>query len=148
MNTHLETETYPTVQEAQGREFLRGPAKAGGAVIATGDFNSAADGSQTPTYGILLAAGYRDLWSDRFPRAPGYTCCAADDLHDATVRFDQRLDLVLVHDPRAPNAGGIVGLVRADIVGDTPSERTVSGLWPSDHAGVVASLLLPPVGHP
>ena len=148
VTTHLTQQRNEAVQLAQAQELITLLADEQDPLILTGDFNSAADGSQTPTYGILLAVGYRDLWSDRFPRAPGYTCCAADDLHDATVRFDQRLDLVLVHDPRAPNAGGIVGLVRADIVGDTPSERTVSGLWPSDHAGVVASLLLPPVEHP
>jgi hypothetical protein len=28
------------------------------------------------------------------------------------------------------------------LVGEKPSDRTPSGLWPSDHAGVVASLRL------
>ena len=61
-NTHLEVENFASVQEAQGREFLAGPAKAGGAVIATGDFNSAADGSTTTTYADLTKSYFKDAW--------------------------------------------------------------------------------------
>ena len=61
-NTHLEVEGFAAVQEAQGREFLAGPAKSGGAVIATGDFNSAADGSTTTTYADLTKSYFTDAW--------------------------------------------------------------------------------------
>ena len=44
VDTHLETEESPLVQQAQASEFLAGPGK-GGTIIVTGDFNSAADGS-------------------------------------------------------------------------------------------------------
>ena len=47
ITTHLEVESFPTVQEAQGREFLAGPANTDGAVIATGDFNSDAEPAPT-----------------------------------------------------------------------------------------------------
>ena len=30
-----------------------------------------------------------------------------------------------------------------DVVGEEPADRTASGLWPSDHAGVIATLTLP-----
>jgi hypothetical protein len=30
-----------------------------------------------------------------------------------------------------------------NLIGDTPADFTPSGLWPSDHAGVVATLTLP-----
>jgi hypothetical protein len=33
--------------------------------------------------------------------------------------------------------------VDADVVGEESTDRTPSGLWPSDHAGVVATLALP-----
>src|SRR5437588_779369 len=33
--------------------------------------------------------------------------------------------------------------VRRGVVGDRPADRTASGLWPSDHAGVAATLLTP-----
>jgi hypothetical protein len=29
-----------------------------------------------------------------------------------------------------------------DVVGDTTADKTPSGLWPSDHAGIVATLVL------
>ncbi|MFS4096321.1 hypothetical protein [Streptomyces sp. AF1A] len=32
----------------------------------------------------------------------------------------------------------------AKVIGDRPGDRTPSGLWPSDHAGVAASLRLGP----
>jgi hypothetical protein len=37
--------------------------------------------------------------------------------------------------------------VKATVIGDELQDRTESGLWPSDHAGVVAKIqfLLPPV---
>jgi endonuclease/exonuclease/phosphatase family metal-dependent hydrolase len=44
-------------------------------------------------------------------------------------------DLVLFRD----NFGARV----ADVVGEAAADRTESGLWPSDHAGVVATLSLP-----
>ena len=34
-----------------------------------------------------------------------------------------------------------------DVVGEDPDDRTESGLWPSDHAGVVATLELRPHRH-
>ena len=46
----------------KGREFLLGPANTGGAVIAVGDFNSAADGTSTATYGDLTSGFFRDAW--------------------------------------------------------------------------------------
>ena len=54
------------------------------------------------------------------------------DLLNTTVDFDRRLDLVLFR-------GGPCAL-DADVVGDELSDRTPSGLWPSDHGGVVATL--------
>ena len=47
VNTHLDEEFYPQSQQVQALEFLSSPAKTGGAVIAVGDFNSAADCSNT-----------------------------------------------------------------------------------------------------
>jgi len=94
-----------------------------------GDFNSAADGSSTPTYG-LLTAQLRDAWSVR-GRAPGYTCCREPALTDPK-RLDQRIDLILVHGAK-PLAARRVG-VRP--IATTPPR------WASDHAGVVADVRL------
>jgi hypothetical protein len=42
----------------------------------------------------------------------------------------------------SPNAG-IVGGVHADVAGEELDDRTASGRWPSDHAGVVVTLHTP-----
>jgi hypothetical protein len=39
---------------------------------------------------------------------------------------------------------GSFQVLRADLVGADPANRTTSGLWPSDHAGVLAKLELIP----
>ncbi len=60
VDTHLETEESPLVQQEQAAEFLAGPGN-GGTVVATGDFNSASDGSTTTSYAQLTAPGqFRD----------------------------------------------------------------------------------------
>jgi endonuclease/exonuclease/phosphatase family metal-dependent hydrolase len=128
-NTHLETEAYPDVQEAQGQEFLAGPARAAGAVIAVGDFNSAADGSTTATFAELTQSYFTDAWSD--PNDPGYTCCQNGTLTNPTSELGSAIDLVLTH--AASRALG------ADVIGDAPFQPAPP-LWPSDHAGVVATL--------
>lgn len=138
VNTHLETEDFPLVQQAQAAEFLAGPAK-GGTVIAVGDFNSAADGSSTTTYAQLTAPGrFSDVW-DESTGGPGFTCCQASNtpplapgaLNNPVSTLQSRIDLVLSR-----------GAARADratavVVGDTPFQG-VPPFWASDHAGVVA----------
>lgn len=128
-NTHLETEANPEVQEAQGQEFLAGPARAPGAVIAVGDFNSAADGSTTTTYVDLTKSYFDDAWDD--PNDPGYTCCQDGTLTNPVSELGSAIDLVLTH-----AASTTVG---ADVIGDTPFQ-VAPPFWPSDHAGVVATV--------
>jgi hypothetical protein len=61
VTTHLEPgETSPAIQVAQGLELLEDLASLpnpGIPTVLTGDMNSAADGSTTPTYGILTNQG-------------------------------------------------------------------------------------------
>lgn len=133
INTHLEQEgAFNAIQVAQGNELLGGPADTSLPVILVGDFNSRADGLGTPTYGNLIGAGFEDAWSATHPGEPGNTFGHDADLLNTTVDLTQRLDLVLFrHD---------VCALDADVVGDELDDRTASGLWPSDHAGVVATL--------
>jgi hypothetical protein len=60
--------------------------------------------------------------------------CCYDSLFDAAARFDHTVDHVLTKP----------GLrkVKATVTGDDASQRTASGLWPSDHGGVVSTLRL------
>lgn len=133
VNTHLESFSNPA-QVAQGQELAAGPARSRLPTILLGDFNSRADGSSTPTYANMLAAGYADAWPQARPGAVGLSCCHGNDLREAGGPFYSRIDLVLLRNgPRAVGAG---------IVGEEPRDR-LNGLWPSDHAGVWARLRLP-----
>lgn len=134
-NTHLEVSGFPAVQEAQAQEFLAGPAYGPGADIALGDFNSAADGSTTDSYDILTGA-FRDAWAVN-PEDPGYTSGQNSTLTNPVSQLDQRIDLILTH--------GAVSTVEAHVVGDQPFRSQTQPpwpIWPSDHAGVVATLRL------
>jgi endonuclease/exonuclease/phosphatase family metal-dependent hydrolase len=130
VNTHLETSIAPVVQLAQAQELLAGPAFGRGADLVVGDMNSAADGSTTPTYGVLTTR-LRDAWRVRHG-APGYTCCQQPTLTNPTSQLSRRIDLILVRGARP---------VTARVVGNVPFAATPP-LWASDHAGVVAALQL------
>jgi len=138
VTTHLEVEDFAATQEAQGQEFLAGPARARRPVIATGDFNSAADPdtTETPTttYADLTERWFRDAW-DVNPGDPGPTCCQAGTLTNPASQLTIRIDLVLTHGP--------VWAKSAHVVGDTLIPGTgAPPFWASDHAGVVAKLRL------
>jgi endonuclease/exonuclease/phosphatase family metal-dependent hydrolase len=142
VNTHLETEDSPLVQQEQAAEFLAGPGK-GGTIVATGDFNSASDGSTTTSYAQLTAPGkFRDVW-DEEELGPGSTCCqqsntpplAPGALNNPVSTLATRIDLILSRGA-ARSSGD-----EAELVGDTPFQATPP-FWPSDHAGVVSTLHL------
>ncbi len=142
VNTHLETEDAPAIQEAQAAEFLAGPAK-GGTIIATGDFNSAADGSTTGSYAQLTAPGkFRDAW-DEAQLGPGWSCCqqsntpplAPGALNNPVSTLASRIDLILSRGAARSDGDD------AELIGDTPFQAEPP-FWPSDHAGVVAKIRL------
>jgi endonuclease/exonuclease/phosphatase family metal-dependent hydrolase len=132
VTTHLEA-TSPPVQVAQGAELLAGPGNTTLPTIYAGDFNSAAAGGpdQTPTYGNLIAAGLVDLWNAANPHQPGLTWpLHGEDPYTQNTALSERIDLVF--------GAGRVTAVSAQRVGI--GRLTPSGLWPSDHAGVVATV--------
>ena len=138
LTTHLEVEGFAATQEAQAQEFLAGPARTRGTVIATGDFNSAADpgptDDTTTTYADLTSGWFKDAWWAN-PGDPGFTCCQNGTLSNPTSQLASRIDLVLTR--------GRVSTRSARVVGDTLIPGATSlPLWPSDHAGVVATLRL------
>ena len=142
VNTHLETEDFPTVQQAQATEFVAGPGR-GGSISAVGDFNSAADGSTTTSYAQLTAPGkFRDAW-DEDQLGDGFTCCQASNtpplapgaLNNHVSTLQTRIDVILSRGA-ARTSGG-----QALVVGDTLFQGTPP-FWPSDHAGVVAEFRL------
>jgi endonuclease/exonuclease/phosphatase family metal-dependent hydrolase len=134
VTTHLESFS-DTSQVAQGQELIGDagvlPSRP---TILLGDLNSRADGTGTPTYANFLAAGFHDTWTQAHPDDLGLTCCFGEDLHEPGGPFYSRIDYILVR-------GGFRA-VAAAVVGEEPRDR-LSGLWPSDHAGVWARLRLP-----
>jgi endonuclease/exonuclease/phosphatase family metal-dependent hydrolase len=131
-DTHLDS-VSAQVRAAQGQELLRRVRAIRGPVVVLGDLNSG-PGSDTTVYDTLRAGGLHDAWTQVHGAAPGLTCCFSPDLRSTARAFSSRIDLVLSRNG--------VRATRAEVVGEAPSDR-VHGLWPSDHAGVVAKLRLP-----
>jgi hypothetical protein len=147
VNSHLEAFGIPGVDAealryAQVGELLAAQkqiAKTYGwlPMVYVGDYNSKA-----PTgiaYQRLVAAVGKDAWVVKNPRDPGYTCCYDAAVSDPTAQLTSRIDLVVVSKK--------IKVVRAWRVGVGTSAMTKSGLWPSDHAGVVARLIVPKRHH-
>lgn len=133
VSTHLEA-VVPAIQVLQADELLEGPANTSLPIVLLGDFNSNAEGTGTATYSNLITNGdFRDAWKEE-DRGQGFTCCQDDDLKNPLSAFTTRIDLVLYN--------GEFEVKKADIVGDTGKEKTSSGLWPSNHGGLVVELKL------
>jgi len=134
VSTHLDGDCPdPAIQTAQATELLQGPGATDLPVVFMGDFNSDPMTGATAAYGVLTGAGFTDAW-DAAGVGPGFTCCQDSSLLNHDSLLNRRIDLVLLR--------GDFGVVGIDTVGDEPADRTSSGLWPSDHAGVVATLKL------
>jgi endonuclease/exonuclease/phosphatase family metal-dependent hydrolase len=139
VNTHLEVDSdsnalFGAVQQSQAQELAAGPLNSKLPTILLGDLNSRADGTGTNSYGQILTAGFRDVWSSTHPGDPGFTCCHNETLTNPTSGHDQRIDFMLTKGPW--------GHFDTDILGEDPSDKTTGGLWPSDHSGVVADVVL------
>ncbi len=142
VNTHLE-DMVTEVQVGQAMELLGMLAAETKPLVLTGDFNSDALTNSTPTYGMVRQAGFVDVWAQAHPREVGLTCCNPEELvNTATSGFTKRVDFVFLGGPWV-REGRFVGGLQAGLVGDQPTDRTASGLWPSDHGGVVARIETP-----
>lgn len=123
VNTHLEAYDE-TVRDAQRDELLAAVGDPGRPVVLVGDFNAVPERVGVP-------APYRDAWVVAGGPGPGHTCGQAAGLVNPESALAQRIDYVFVRDAEVTDCR---------VVGDGPGDRTPSGLWPSDHAGVVADL--------
>lgn len=153
VNTHLENEGEdPTIQDAQAEELIGHLASEEFPIILVGDFNSGPSMEQPiprigSPYDQLVEAGYIDAWAERKgPRAhsgdPGFTCCQDKDLLNIVSELDKRIDLIWIRPDGLP-LGVNEALARTTVEGDDSKEKTPSGLWPSDHAGVTAKMNVP-----
>jgi endonuclease/exonuclease/phosphatase family metal-dependent hydrolase len=152
VNTHLEVRElgpFGFLQAAQALELtqilavlnseplnsLRAP------IIVVGDFNSdprdpILAGPIIPPYLRLTDARFTDAifvdaWTQHRPGNPdGYTCCQQEDLMNRKSVLYERVDLIF--------SSAEPEKVKVHLVGDKIPDNTPSGLWPSDHAGVVS----------
>ncbi|OLD19823.1 MAG: hypothetical protein AUJ01_05235 [Acidobacteria bacterium 13_1_40CM_3_65_5] len=125
-------ELLEQIRRAQVAEMIAtvGPSSA---VVLMGDLN---DLPGSPMYQLLAGSGFTDTWAAIHPGADGLTCCHVADLSDPVARFDQRIDYIWT---RGFNA--VKGSV--DRFGNVPSDRLAGPsypIWPSDHAGLLASI--------
>jgi endonuclease/exonuclease/phosphatase family metal-dependent hydrolase len=139
VSTHLEPNN-PLVRAQQAAEIVApgGPAAATeDPVVLVGDLNSdpAAPAPQGAAFDVLEGAGFADTWAQVNGSAPGLTHGFGELLDDPDASgFSRRIDHVLTHGVAAPAS-------RAKLTGLDPDNRTPAGLWPSDHAGIVTTLL-------
>ena len=138
MTSHLEdVSADPTgltqLQETQAAEMVSIGTSGGIPVVFAGDFNT--DGFRKwDTYLLLTQTlGLSDAWTIAHPRLPGLTWGNSPDLLNLFPRFTQRLDLALFSGP--------FHVESATVIGNTLIDRAVAGMWPSDHAGVLVTLL-------
>lgn len=148
VNTHLEVEPDFTTFEGiclvesapvpcqipQAEELVNEVlAKSEHPTVLLGDFNAEPG---TTAYDIIKGAGLADAWNDQlFRHRPGFTCCQDEQLDNEKSKLDQRIDQIWLGKGVNPR------FVLAGTVGDRWWQKTPSGLWPSDHAGVVAYLI-------
>lgn len=141
--THFESEIQE-IRMAQAQELIATLTSSPYPVIVMGDLNTRApDGA---TYGMFMDGDYVDAWDrNQIPHAgPGFTCCHPGTLLGTARVPDKRIDLVLFRSPNSRHGHGGLGSVFVEVVGEEPSDLTSpTGLWPSDHDGVVASFRIP-----
>src|SRR3954451_10424066 len=147
VNSHLEA-FGSDIALAQATELV-GHAPAGDRpTVMVADINSdPLDGSVRPgdtvpnraTYDLITGAGgFTDQWLQWAPAAPGWTSGLSELVDEATDGgFRQRIDMVFGRSP----SGGPLEVVGGEVTGTRVADRDpVTGLWPSDHGGVVLTL--------
>lgn len=125
-NTHTES-FYAPVRVAQGMELAAILGATPGDAILVGDLNSLPG---TEAAASVAGAGFTDAWAKLHPRRDGFTCCWPEELAKTTPGLDQRIDYVFLR--------GLKPL-EAKVIGDEPRDHR-TGLWPTDHAGLVAKV--------
>ncbi len=144
VNTHLEPADFGgealRVQIKQAKELMAMLAPVKIPVILVGDFNSAAPSGESYQK-ISGTHKYVDVWikNQLINNPNGYTFGHDADLQNADPNFWERIDYIFVRDRKPYHKRTILDGVEAYVVGDDVGDKTPSGLWPSDHGGVVAT---------
>jgi hypothetical protein len=133
VNTHLETKAFGPLQSLQANE-LADRFEGVEPLVVVGDMNSDPEDPPTvlPTPYAILTGFLTDVWP-LVGDGAGLTCCFDADLTPPSRDLFERVDLVLFAGTITPLSAYRVGLDPLEALG---------GRWPSDHAGVVATLRL------
>lgn len=150
VNTHLEAFAEP-FRYAQAQELVATFAGETLPVIMLGDFNTNNPAPPSPyndaTYQFMTGtAGYYDIWEYNLygNQSDGMTYGHASSLLNPVADLYERIDFIFVGNTGAGSGRHPIGPVYAEVIGEEQRDRTESGLWPSDHAGLVARLHLSP----
>ncbi len=146
LNTHFEA-FGSDHSLAQARELLAGPAAVRGTTTVIGcDCNSdpldtrLSNGVEhRAPYDLLTGAGgFTDQWLQWAPAEQGWTSGLSEGVRDTVATgFDHRIDLILARTP----SGKPLAVTAGAVTGTRLSDRDpATGLWPSDHGGVVLTL--------
>ncbi len=130
VNTHLEF-VSKDARIGQTQELIDSLADETLPIILLGDFNTPApDGT---AYQMLIESEYTDVWQTD-TEGPGYTCCQDKNIRNENSALYERVDLIFV----CNHQGEASAITKT--LGDKAEDRLPNGLWPSDHAGVVAQI--------
>jgi endonuclease/exonuclease/phosphatase family metal-dependent hydrolase len=150
VNTHLEPfiPGYPgdQLQVQQAAELLDILSGNSMPTIMMGDMNTMDSAGPIGDTYRMLSSDFVDVWTKKSGHVndPGETCCEASDLLNSPSTLNRRFDLILFRSDLPNHGNDGLGSVFARVVGNQESDRTIpSGLWPSDHAGVVATIRVP-----
>lgn len=147
INTHLEAASSDLAL-AQAKEIDKRLIRKNKSVVMVCDCNSdpldesVKDGQLAPHKApydhLTTIAGLTDQWLAWPKHDDGFTSGLSEMVNDSTPKgFDHRIDLVLAQGAK----GATIRSTRGWMTGNTLEWRdATTGLWPSDHAGVVVRL--------
>lgn len=147
VNTHLEAFSSDLAL-AQATELLSAAAPTDRDVIFVCDCNSDPLNNRIKSFDhvphkapydlITGAGGFTDQWLQFRPAEQGWTSGLSETVDDATpVDFDHRIDMIFARTV----SGDVLEVDRGAVTGTRLSDRDPeSGLWPSDHGGMVLTL--------
>ena len=155
VSTHLEVRGPESIfggqaQLRQAQELLGILETVEHPIILMGDFNSAPVEGSSDTYDLITGTGageggFVDIWRrGRNGRSSkGLTCCQDEFLLNSPSELYEHVDHIFLRGGLKDMPFNLVGPAVVKIVGDKEKDKTVSGLWPSDHAGVKATMVVP-----
>jgi len=139
-NTHLAS-TVDDVRRAQAAELVGRLGPAARPLVLVGDVNSAPTDPEPSAYAELTET-FGDVWR-ALDAGEGPTCCQFSNLTNLESRLRRRVDVVFHDGPVRPRA---VRRTFHDPESRVPAFADGEEVlrWPSDHAGVLADVVVEP----